>query len=55
MSDTVTPLKALSNFFNTGENKKPLRDFAAELKLLSDDEKLELATLSAAAMGQKLA
>lgn len=55
MSNTVTPLKALSNFFNTGEKKKPLREFAQELKELSEDEKTELATLAAAAMGQTLA
>lgn len=50
----TTPLKALAKYFNTGENKKPLRDFSAEVKALSDDEKLELGTLAAEAMGDTI-
>lgn len=51
----TTILKALATFFNTGENKKPLKDFAAEVKELSDDEKQELGTLAAEAMGDTIA
>lgn len=47
----VSPLKALTAYFNVGENKKPLREFAVEIKQLSDEEKLELGTLAAIAMG----
>ncbi len=51
----VTPLKALANYFNSDpETKKPLREFSAELKELSDEEKTELATLAAAAMGDTI-
>lgn len=39
----VTAVKALNEYFNKGENKKPLREFADEIKKLSDDEKRELA------------
>lgn len=47
----ISMLKALSEYFNTGESKKPLKEFAAELKELSDADKVELATLAAEAMG----
>ncbi len=50
----TTPLKALANYFNTGENKKPLREFAAEVKQLTEAEKKELGTLAAAAMGDTI-
>lgn len=50
----ITMLKALSEFFNTGASRKPLKDFAAELKELSDSDKLELATLAAAEMGHTI-
>ena len=50
----ITPLKALAEYFNKGDNKKPLREFAAEVKELSEDEKLELGTLAAAAMGETI-
>lgn len=53
--EKITPLKALSTYFNTGENKKPLRDFAAEIKALSETEKAELATGAAKALGMELA
>lgn len=52
--ETTTSLKALANYFNTGANKKPLREFAAEVKALSDEEKAEMGMLAAAAMGQEL-
>ncbi len=50
----ITPLAALSQYFNTGENKKSLKDFAAEVKQLSDDEKKELGSQAAAALGKTL-
>lgn len=70
----ITPLKALSNFFNMGDGysvesaggenvpatvagipvKRPVRDFAAELKLMSDDEKLSLAREVVAVTGDEL-
>lgn len=39
----TTVLKALAGYFNTGEGKKPLRDFTVEIKALSDTEKWDLA------------
>lgn len=39
----TTALKAIAGYFNKDENGKnirPLRDFATEVKALSDDEKL---------------
>lgn len=45
-------LKALAAYFNTGPNKKPLREFAAEIKLLNAEEKAELGQLACAAMGE---
>lgn len=50
----TTVLKALTAYFNTGENKKPLRDFAAELKALTDTEKRELAEGVVAITGDTL-
>jgi hypothetical protein len=52
--EKTSTLKALANYFNVGENKKPLREFAAEVKALSDEEKAELGELAAAAMGQTI-
>lgn len=39
----TTVLKALAGYFNTGENKKSLTEFSAELKTLSPEEKRSLA------------
>lgn len=50
----VTAVKALNNYFNTGENKKPLREFAEEIKRLNDAEKTELATLVCNVTGDTL-
>lgn len=54
--EKTTTLKALANYFNdkSAPNYKPLREFAAEVKLLSDEEKAELGELAAAAMGQTI-
>ena len=53
MAET-TNLKALAEYFNTGPNKKALREFAQEIKALTDEEKAELGSLAAAAMGQTI-
>lgn len=73
----VTPLKALSNYFNAGDGyslgegtvmlvngdkweiphvpvKRPVREFAAELKALSDEEKEALVQGVLAATGDTL-
>jgi hypothetical protein len=50
----VTVLKAMVGYFNSGENKKPLRDFQQELKALTDEEKTEMGTLAAEAMGDTI-
>lgn len=50
----ITAVKALNNYFNQGEGKVPLSQFAAEVRALSPDEKRELATLAAQAMGDTL-
>lgn len=50
----ITVLKALTAYFNTGESKKPLREFSEELKALSPEEKAELGSLAAAAMGDTI-
>ena len=51
----TTVLKALTNYFNSNpENKKGLKEFKVELDLLSPEEKRELATLAAEAMGQTI-
>jgi hypothetical protein len=47
----ITPLKALTEFFQDGDGKRPMRDWAAEVKALSPAEKTELATGAAAALG----
>lgn len=44
--EKTTTLKALANYFNDKS--------AAEVKLLSDEEKAELGELAAAAMGQTI-
>jgi hypothetical protein len=49
----MSALKALSTYINEGESKKPLREFAAEIKELSYDEKEELGALAAAALGEE--
>lgn len=47
----ITPLKALTEFFQDGDGKRPMRDWAAEVKALSPAEKTELATEAAVALG----
>lgn len=52
MQTTVT--KALTNFFNTGDAKRPAKDWLLELKALTDSEKLELAQGVCAITGDTL-
>ncbi len=51
----TTVLKALAGYFNVGDGKKSLKDFAAEVKELTDDEKRELAEGVVAVTGDTLA
>lgn len=39
----ISPIKALSDYFNQGEGKRPLSEFAKEVRALSAEEKIELA------------
>ncbi len=41
--EKVTVTKALANYFNVGEGKRPANAFIAELRALTDAEKRELA------------
>lgn len=53
----ITPLKAIADYFNKdadGKSIKPVREFAAEVKALSDAEKLELAQGVCAITGDTL-
>lgn len=54
-TETKTRIKALNDYFNQGEGKRPLREFQAEIKKLSDAEKQELAEGACAVMGWTLA
>jgi hypothetical protein len=49
----ITALKALAKVINEGEAKKPLREFAEELKALSHEEKEELGKLAADVLGEE--
>ena len=40
---TKSVLKTLTDYFNTGAGKRSMKDWAAEIKALSAQEKLELA------------
>lgn len=51
---TVTITKALTNYFNTGAGKVESKAWIAELKALTPDEKVELATLITEETGDKL-
>lgn len=53
----TTPLKAITSYFNKDENGKsikPLREFAAEMKELTDADKVELVTGICAITGDEL-
>ena len=49
-----TTLKALTDYFNEGDGKRPLKDWSEEIKALSPAEKLELATGVCAVTGWTL-
>ena len=49
-----TAVKLLAEYFNSGPGKKPLREFAEEVKALSDAEKRELALGVAEIQGDTL-
>jgi hypothetical protein len=53
----TTALKAIAGYFNAKDapNHKPLREFAAEVRMLSDEEKQELAEGICAITGDTLA
>ena len=53
-TEIKTRIKALNDYFNTGDGKVPLRQFSAELAKLSDAEKQELAEGACAVMGWTL-
>ena len=42
-TETKSTLKALTDYFNEGDGKRPLKEWAEEVKALSPDEKAELA------------
>lgn len=50
----VTVLKALANYFNQGDGKRSLREFQAEIKAMTDAEKLDLARGVVAITGDTL-
>jgi hypothetical protein len=49
-----TILKTLTDFFNVGDGKRPLADWAKEVRALSDAEKRELAEGVSAITGDGL-
>jgi hypothetical protein len=51
----MTRIKALAEYFNSGERKVGLKDFQGEIKALSDAEKTELAQGACDVMGWVLA
>lgn len=51
---TVTITKALTNYFNQGTAKLPAKEWLAELKKFSPEEKIELAELVCEETGDKL-
>lgn len=50
-----TALKLLTDYFNVGDGKRPLKDWAAEIKALSPEEKHDLAKGITAITGEQLA
>lgn len=49
-----TVLKVLTDYFNTGEGKRPTREWAQEIKALSTEEKRALAEGVCAITGDTL-
>jgi len=54
MMETISALKALTDYFNTGEGKRPMKEWSAEIKALSPEEKQELAEGATLALGKQL-
>lgn len=52
--ESKTPLKAIAEYFNTGDGKRPLQQFADEIKALTPEEKRELAQGACDVMGWTL-
>lgn len=52
--DTITTLKALTDYFNQGDGKRPMKAWAEEVKALTPEEKAELAAGAAEALGKTL-
>jgi hypothetical protein len=52
--ESKTVLKAISDYFNQGDGKRPLSDFSKEIKALSPEEKAELAQGACDVMGWTL-
>ena len=52
--ETITALKALTEYFNSGDGKRPMKAWADEVKALSPAEKQELAEGAATALGKTL-
>lgn len=50
----MTSIKILANYFNTGDGKRPLKDFGQELKALTEEEKNDLALGVCAITGDTL-
>jgi hypothetical protein len=51
---TVTVVKALTNYFNTGDAKWTAKEWLTEMKALTPDEKRKLAELVCAETGDTL-
>lgn len=49
-----TVLRVLTDYFNVGDGKRPTREWAAEIKALSPDEKRQLAEGVCALTGDTL-
>lgn len=50
----LTALKILTNYFNVGDGKRPLKDWSEEIKALSDPEKKDLTVGVCAITGDTL-
>lgn len=52
--ETISTLKALTDYFNQGDGKRPMKAWSDEIKALSPAEKQELAAGAAEALGKQL-
>jgi len=52
--ETKTTLKAINDYFNSGDGKRSLSEFAKEIKALTAEEKKELAEGACNVMGWTL-